>query len=91
MLPKFNPSLCHDEATDKLRRVVLRNVSFNLRDIMLDREFKKIVNLIPGETNLRKTLKENSTIDKFNAFLEFVEQKFKQQSREIRMSPTREI
>lgn len=51
---------------------------------------KKIVNLTSEKTNLRRTLKENSIADEFNAAPEFVEQKIKKQSIEIRMRHQRE-
>lgn len=51
---------------------------------------EKIVNLTSEKTKLRRTLKENSIADEFNAALEFVEQKIKKQSTEIRMRHQRE-
>ena len=51
---------------------------------------EKIVNLTSEKTNLRRTLKENSIADEFNAAPEFVEQKIKKQSIEIRMRHQRE-
>lgn len=51
---------------------------------------KKIVNLTSEKTNLRRTFKKNSIADEFNAASEFVEQKIKKQSIEIRMRHQRE-
>ena len=54
---KFIPSLCNDEKTNKLCSNILRDASFKLRDIMLERVSTKIVNLLSEKTNLVRTVK----------------------------------
>ena len=69
---KFNPSLCNDEKTNRICRSVLINASYKLRNIMLEGVSANIVSLTSEKTNLVRTVKENSTVEKFNLMSHFV-------------------
>ena len=81
---KFNPSLCNDEATDKLCRNILRKASFRIRDIMLDAVSKKIENLKSEKNNLFRTFKENTSSVEFGSILKYVQPKVQKLSKDIK-------
>ena len=66
MLLKLTASLCTFEKTYRLCEKNLRNVSLKLREIMLEGVSTKIVNLTLEKTNLVRTMKGNSAVEKFN-------------------------